>query len=603
MISIKKLISNLQQCRDTNITLPVHNESENSKFIQKTALRMRKEELEARANIKTYNTQLLNDVNYTMDTEIIDNVNNTKVHIKDISNSNNSNGNGNGNGNSNSNSNSNSDNKNKFKQHIDIVVPSKSLIVYVENETAQIPEIILNIFKLAHINTNEWYIFGVKNPESFYKSFRFLTRMDFIIKNKNEKKNDIATFKREMALQYETFYKSLNYRKLRFMTSDIMINNLTNIDNYVEYDAIKFTVDYNMCNLIILDIVSEKYIDVKYSEHTLVNNSNNSNNSNTEFIIIIKYANNTYLPLMNSNGTHTFNISILDTINKHFERIVIDKFKEINVITNNINNITINNNVVNDVGDVDSVDDIDVDVVEGGDSERNTNNGDILNCESISVFYNNNISNNKNLITNLVKTELNNTTKTHYVFEEIITHDNYTNNNNNNNSNNNNNNSNNNNSNNDNSNNDNSLPDTTVVIVESPFDILMNNIPIKTAKIKKTQKDKKTTITNPITNPITQPIIKLDDLLNSVVNNTIINSSVINNTTIQKNVNLIDNKLNENENENTHTIMKPINKYNLLDLQMLAKIENIDTQKQGSSGKKINKTKIEMYEEIINKHK
>ena len=104
MISIKKLISNLQQCRDTNITLPVNNESENSKFIQKTALRMRKEELESRANIKTYNTQLLNDVNYTMDTEIIDNVNNTKVHIKDISNSNN-------NSNSN-NSNSNSDNKN-----------------------------------------------------------------------------------------------------------------------------------------------------------------------------------------------------------------------------------------------------------------------------------------------------------------------------------------------------------------------------------------------------------------------------------------------------------------------------------------------------------
>ncbi len=74
---------------------------------------------------------------------------------------------------------------------------------------------------------------------------------------------------------------------------------------------------------------------------------------------------------------------------------------------------------------------------------------------------------------------------------------------------------------------------------------------------------------------------------------------------LQKNINLLDNKLNENENENTntHTIMKPINKYNLLDLQMLAKIEHIDIQKQGSSGKKINKTKIEMYEEIINKHK
>ena len=568
MISIKKLISNLQQCRDTNITLPVNNESENSKFIQKTALRMRKEELEARANIKTYNTQLLNDVNYTMDTEIIDNVNNTKVHIKDISNSNSNN-------NNNSNCNGNSDNKNKFKQHIDIVVPSKSLIVYVENETAQIPEIILNIFKLAHINTNEWYIFGVKNPESFYKSFRFLTRMDFIIKNKNEKKNDIATFKREMALQYEAFYKSLNYRKLRFMTSDIMINNLTNIDNYVEYDAIKFTVDYNMCNLIILDIVSEKYIDVKYSEHKLVNNSNNSNYSITEFIIIIKYANNTYLPLMNSSGTHTFNISILDTINKHFERIVIDKFKE-------INDIKINNNVIedgdNDVGDAvcdgDVVDSCcDVDVV---DESKNNNNGDILNCESISVFYNNNISNNKNLIKNLIKTELTNTPNTHYVFEEIITNDNYTNSNSN-----------------SNSNSNIILPHTPTVATETPFDILMNKIPIKTDKIKKTKISK----TQLITQHIAQPVNNVDDLLNSVVHNTISNNTISNNTSIQKNVNLLDVKLNEN------TSIKPINKYNLLDLQMLAKIENIDTQKQGSSGKKINKTKIEMYDEIIAKHK
>ena len=47
--------------------------------------------------------------------------------------------------------------------------------------------------------------------------------------------------------------------------------------------------------------------------------------------------------------------------------------------------------------------------------------------------------------------------------------------------------------------------------------------------------------------------------------------------------------------------LKPIGKYNLVELQMLARFHKIDTQKEGSSGKKINKTKGEMYEEIQEK--
>ena len=67
------------------------------------------------------------------------------------------------------------------------------------------PEIILEVFKQAKLDNSDWYIYGLKNPESFYKSFLLLSKLDFIIKNKTEKKNDVATFKREMALQYETF--------------------------------------------------------------------------------------------------------------------------------------------------------------------------------------------------------------------------------------------------------------------------------------------------------------------------------------------------------------------------------------------------------------
>ena len=130
MITISKLISNLQQCRDTNISLPSDITNDDSKFIQKTALSIRKEELE---NINCPITHIT-PANYTMDTQIKE----TTVNIKEMNNA---------------------YVNNKYKQNNnDIIIPSKSLIVYIENETSQIPEILLDIFKIANIHSNDWYI-------------------------------------------------------------------------------------------------------------------------------------------------------------------------------------------------------------------------------------------------------------------------------------------------------------------------------------------------------------------------------------------------------------------------------------------------------------
>ena len=81
------------------------------------------------------------NINYTMDTQIKE----TTVNIKEMNN----------------------DYVNhKYKQNNnDIIIPSKSLIVYIENETSQIPEILLDIFKIANIHSNDWYIYGVKNHD------------------------------------------------------------------------------------------------------------------------------------------------------------------------------------------------------------------------------------------------------------------------------------------------------------------------------------------------------------------------------------------------------------------------------------------------------
>ena len=125
MISIEKLMQNLTQCKDTNITLPSMNDNDDSKFVQKTAILIRRDELEA---LDTVICQL-NDANYTMDKELEEvNASNSMAMSISISDGN-----------------SDVRCKNKFVAP-ENAVPSKSLIVYTENETSPLPEIILNLF-------------------------------------------------------------------------------------------------------------------------------------------------------------------------------------------------------------------------------------------------------------------------------------------------------------------------------------------------------------------------------------------------------------------------------------------------------------------------
>jgi len=241
MISIDKLVQQLSQCKDTSITLSNFNDSI---FVQKNAIDIKKYELELLNN----NFEQLNEANYTMDSEIEKQLLESSIQNHNIKSESSRNDSSRNDSSRNDSSRNDSKYENRNTNHESI--PSKSLIIYTENETANIPEIIIKllvpVFKL-----NDLYIYGVKNPESFYKSFLLLTKVDFIIKNKTEKKNDVATIKREMAMQYENFYKTLNYRKMRFPRND-MVNNLTNKDNYVEFDVLQFISDYNKVNFIMI---------------------------------------------------------------------------------------------------------------------------------------------------------------------------------------------------------------------------------------------------------------------------------------------------------------------------------------------------------------
>ena len=74
MISIDKIIQHLQQCKDTSITIP---KSNISKYVQKTAIDIRKDEL----SLLNTNFEKLNEANYTMDSEF-DKLNKENEDIK-----------------------------------------------------------------------------------------------------------------------------------------------------------------------------------------------------------------------------------------------------------------------------------------------------------------------------------------------------------------------------------------------------------------------------------------------------------------------------------------------------------------------------------------
>ena len=505
MISIEKLIQNLMQCRDSNLVLPKLNDSDDNPYVQKTAIDLRRMELEKVEEVFSQ----LNESNFTMD-NVLEELNRKIAGT----------GTGTGTG--------------IIAAHI----APDALIIYVENETAPLPEVIINLLRVGGNSQDEWYIYGVKNPESFYKSFLLLTQLDFIIKNKTEKKNEVATFKREMALHYETFYKTLEYRNLRLPHHD-MIHKLTSIDNYCGYDAVRFLCDYCQVNIILLDIIEKKYIDIRYTPNTLVPNVVKKPHTSSEFIIIIKYAAETYLPLMNSNGTHIFAPTALDWIAHNYERLVVDKFKEPKKPTDTkepADLITSEQDYeTTALGDVNELNLSDIEEPEEPSlALEPEDTGNFLDSTTVSLFFNNSIPQQEKQV------NMNPIIKagafTMAIEDMIEISDEY------------------------------SAP----VKKQNAFEMLLDKIPTS-SNSSKSAKNNSTTRTSP------RAVIQPKEFAPT--------------PTPTPTPALIP----------ADEELQPIKTYNLLDLQMLSRLHKIDTQKEGKAGKKVNKTKEEMYSEIKEK--
>jgi hypothetical protein len=303
-------------------------------------------------------------------------------------------------------------------------IPSKSLIVITENATIDIPEIINDLFKnynssylqsflpnnslysnsnlydnssTSNIDIDKLYLFGFKNPDSFYKSLLTQISPEFITKNKIGIRNDISSFKNEIIVKLDTFYKKLNYKAYKINKTSLG-QNLNSIDNYANYDLFLYLADYLLRNILIIDIIDMKYSFINYQPNKInkiddpdnIANDNITYNLSSDVLVFIKYTNETYLPLMSSASKSNYNINenIVDTLKSmNFEEEIYDKFSIRKNISNNDEDVIINNaNDTNDIIDIGLNNDNDNDNNDD-DDDNNDDNDD--NNESIKSDENN----------------------------------------------------------------------------------------------------------------------------------------------------------------------------------------------------------------------
>jgi hypothetical protein len=290
MITLSKL-EQITKLREKELRIPIDN-----KFTQKTAIEMKLEELR---NIDTVladeniNFVMTNDFNKNSKQETMETME-TMENMEDME-----------------------DIELNYQENIgddddDIYgnLKGETVIIYEENEVCNIPN------NISCLNLpDEWYIYGTKNPNSFYKSILYLTSPDSILQSNKEKKNYVAALKQEMALMTETLYKKYKYRKLKFNHKNISQELMDGSD--IKYSHQVLTTDYIKSNICILDIIVKRY---RYIESA-------SNISNDTVLIIEENGN--YLPVMHSSGKHILPNGTIDLIKKNYEcSLIPDSYRE-----------------------------------------------------------------------------------------------------------------------------------------------------------------------------------------------------------------------------------------------------------------------------------
>lgn len=131
---------------------------------------------------------------------------------------------------------------------------------YQENELVSAPPALMELVT-GIAPTQRVFLYGLKNPESFYKAVLVASRPDFITKTKQNRVNDIFTFKREIGISVRDTVRAKEYLRMTdpAFNPDTISANLVDKETYVDDALAQATVDFIERSVIVIDLVAKTF--------------------------------------------------------------------------------------------------------------------------------------------------------------------------------------------------------------------------------------------------------------------------------------------------------------------------------------------------------
>ena len=255
---------------------------------------------------------------------------------------------------------------------------------YSENDKVILPEILSTIFNDNSINDtykdDKIFLYGVKNPESYYKTILLLTNIEFIVKNKYESNQALLTFKKKIAYALQSYYDDNNFKLFpeKYFNPQKAVKNILNKENYVDIGIHQYICMHLKKNILIFNLQEKTF---QYFSYKLNNQIEIVNND----CYLLINNNGVYLPCMNTNKKHLFNKEIINYIKNKYSWENYDmylKFDESKLVIDARHN---NNNLNNNQNSNETIDKI------------NLNKNDTKNKVSINKFNTTSINNNNKI--------------------------------------------------------------------------------------------------------------------------------------------------------------------------------------------------------------
>lgn len=172
---------------------------------------------------------------------------------------------------------------------------NKKIYVCRENQVRDIPPILNTVFE----NFKKLYLMGVPMKNSFIHAIHNIVDTEFLLKGPIQKEKTLDEFRNKVVLDIDRLFRDFSYKNKKFKKSTIRDNVLSN--KVFLPQTINLIADYFGICLLIIDADSHLF------------SMGNDYNSDKKFIVMIR-KNNNYQPILNTEGDHYFEASIIDKL-------------------------------------------------------------------------------------------------------------------------------------------------------------------------------------------------------------------------------------------------------------------------------------------------